>query len=91
MDTIDIGKHPALRVESAQASGPAELEALKQDLAKLLHDLNNPLCLISMSLSRIELSPLLSKDEDLALCHQEVESALARIRSLLEDLHTKLG
>lgn len=63
-----------------------ELVKTAKDVSELDHDLNTPLCIISLSLGRVKRYGLENKDEALLKSSNEITEALNRINQILQRL-----
>lgn len=78
---------------------PAALNAVdctqvKAAVEKIQHDINNPLCIITMSLSRLEGIIEVHPHPELVKSYEEINTSVDRIMEILsrlEDVKRKLG
>jgi K+-sensing histidine kinase KdpD len=75
-----------LKDQEAFAKQVDELIKTSKDVSDLDHDLNTPLCIISLSLGRVKRMGLENKDETLLKSSNEITEALNRINQILQRL-----
>ncbi len=84
-----------IRAETAERSQIETERILKQskelvkagaDIAHLDHDLNTPLCIISLSIGRVKRQGMMTNDESLLKSSNEITEALNKINAILQRL-----
>lgn len=77
-----------------ESSSTVDLQKAREALEKIQHDVNNPLCIITMSLSRIESLIDDHPHPELVKSYEEISISVDRIMEILsrlEDIKRKLG
>lgn len=64
------------------------LDAVYAVIEKIQHDINNPLCIATMSLSRLEMLMDQFKHPELARSYEEISESLDRVMAVLSELET---
>lgn len=62
------------------------LDIVNTAIEKIQHDINNPLCIATMSLSRLELLMEQFNHPELAQSYAEISESLERVMVVLEEL-----
>ena len=85
---------PDTPTSQSGSNGTVDLQKVRETVEKIQHDVNNPLCIITMSLSRIESLIDAHPHPELVKSYEEINTSVDRIMeilSLLEDVKRKLG
>ncbi|GEM_PF-3444244 len=90
MPPLDLTDHPALQEPPAPNPESPEVQALKAEIMAFIHDVNTPLCVIEMSLSKLEQIAARSSDVELNTSLPELTASLERVNQLILKLQSLL-